>query len=259
MTDNKLKAKSFVELLDVMDRLRIECPWDREQTIESLRSLTIEEVFELSDEINNENYEGILEELGDLLLHIIFYAKISEELNKFNIDDVCNALVKKLIVRHPHVYTDFQADNENEVKQNWERIKIKENGKTKTVLEGVPKGLPSIIKSYRIQDKARNVGFDWKQKEDVWLKVDEEMHELKVEIDRNDRKAIEEEFGDLLFAIINAARLYNIDPDTALENTNKKFIKRFNYIENKLIENKKTFKDSNLEDMEFFWIESKKI
>ncbi|NCC98625.1 MAG: nucleoside triphosphate pyrophosphohydrolase [Bacteroidia bacterium] len=254
MQEEKLKA--FERALDILDRLRIECPWDKKQTNDTLRILTIEETFELADAIIKNDSKEIKVELGDILLHILFYAKIAEEKNQFNIADVCNTLCDKLIYRHPHVFGSVQADNDQQVIRNWEILKLRE-GKNKTVLCGVPSALPSIIKAHRIQDKARGVGFDWANKEDVWNKVREEISELAVEIDNKDQDKIEEEFGDVLFSVINAARLYKINPDNALERTNQKFIRRFNYIESEL--NKKGIKinDASLEEMDKLWNETK--
>lgn len=254
MQEEKLKA--FERALDILDRLRIECPWDKKQTNDTLRILTIEETFELTDAIIKNDAKEIKIELGDLLLHILFYAKIAEEKNQFNITDVCNSLCDKLIYRHPHIFGSAQVDNSEQVIRNWEILKLRE-GKNKTVLCGVPSTLPSIIKSHRIQDKARGVGFDWANKEDVWNKVKEEINELAIEIDNKDQDKIEEEFGDVLFSVINAARLYKVNPDNALERTNQKFIRRFNYIESEL--NKKGIKinDASLEEMDELWNKAK--
>lgn len=254
MQEEKLKA--FERALDILDRLRIECPWDKKQTNDTLRILTIEETFELTDAIIKNDAKEIKIELGDLLLHILFYAKIAEEKNQFNITDVCNTLCDKLIYRHPHIFGSAQVDNSEQVIRNWEILKLRE-GKNKTVLCGVPSTLPSIIKSHRIQDKARGVGFDWANKEDVWNKVKEEINELAIEIDNKDQDKIEEEFGDVLFSVINAARLYKVNPDNALERTNQKFIRRFNYIESEL--NKKGIKinDASLEEMDELWNKAK--
>ena len=225
------KLQAFERLLDVMDTLREKCPWDREQTNESLRENTIEETMELSEAILNDVPAEIRKELGDVLLHIVFYAKIGDEKGQFDIADVCNSLCDKLIFRHPHVYGEDVANSAAEVLQNWEVIKTREKDGNKTVLSGVPKTLPSLIKAERIQEKAANVGFDWEKREDVWDKVKEELAEVEAEIRRGDQVDEEKEFGDLLFSIVNAARLYGVRPDNALERTNRKFIARFNYVE----------------------------
>lgn len=253
----KKKLEAFERIGDIMDRLRSECPWDRKQTNESLRILTQEEVFELCDAIIKKDDAGICEELGDVLLHILFYAKIAEEKNSFTIADVCNHLSDKMIHRHPHVFGSAQADSSAEVIRNWQILKLQE-GKGKTVLGGVPDSLPSLIKAFRIQDKARSAGFDWKEKEDVWEKVKEEVSEVEAEIKKqNNEERIEEEFGDLMFSIINAARLYKINPDNALERTNQKFIKRFNYLESKAKEQGKTVNELSFEEMNALWEEAK--
>ncbi len=254
--DKKLKA--FERLLIIMDELREQCPWDKKQTIKSLRKLTIEETYELADAITNNNYDEIKEELGDLIMHIVFYAKIGSEKQKFDIADVINNVCEKLIRRHPHIYGDTKVETAEDVKKNWEKIKLNEN-KNKTVLGGVPRSLPAIIKAIRLQEKARGVGFDWEKKEQVWEKVNEELNELIAETkEQNNDKKIEQEFGDLLFSVINAARLYNIDPENALELTNKKFIYRFNYLENKTIKNGIDLHKMSLNDMEKIWQEAKK-
>lgn len=245
-------------MLDVMDELRVKCPWDRKQTNESLRANTIEETYELAEAIINNNDEEIKKELGDLLLHIVFYAKIGEEKNAFDIADVSNAICDKLIFRHPHVFGDKNIESASMVEQSWEQIKLKEKGGNKTVLEGVPSALPSLVKAYRIQDKARNSGFDWNKRHDVWEKVKEELGELEAEIENMDSDKIEAEFGDLLFSIINASRLYKVNPDNALERTNKKFIFRFNYMENKVKEQGKSLDELSLIEMEEIWQEAKK-
>lgn len=251
------KLAAFQRTLEIVDKLRVECPWDRKQTNHSLRPLTIEETYELSDAIMKENDPEIKIELGDLLLHILFYAKIAEEKDLYTIENVCNSLCDKLIYRHPHIFGSAEAKNSEAVERNWAILKLRE-GKDKTVLGGVPDSLPSLIKAYRIQDKARGVGFDWKNKEDVWNKVQEEVAEVQQEIDNKDRDALEAEFGDLLFSIVNAARLYGIEPDTALERTNKKFTKRFNYLEQKAKEQGKNVKELTLEEMDALWEEAKK-
>lgn len=245
-------------MLDVMDELRVKCPWDRKQTNESLRANTIEETYELAEAIINNDDEEIKKELGDLLLHIVFYAKIGEEKNAFDIADVSNAICEKLIFRHPHVFEDKNIETASMVEQSWEQIKLKEKGGNKTVLEGVPSALPSLVKAYRIQDKARNSGFDWNKRHDVWEKVKEELSELEAEIENMDSDKIEAEFGDLIFSIINASRLYKVNPDNALERTNKKFIFRFNYMENKVKEQGKSLDELSLIEMEEIWQEAKK-
>lgn len=254
--DEKLEA--FGRLLDIMDRLRVECPWDAKQTNESLRTNTIEEVYELCEAIIKNDDNEIKKELGDVLLHIVFYSKIGEEKNKFDIADVCNSLCDKLIFRHPHVFGDDASKTAGEVEQTWEQIKLKEKGGNKTVLEGVPASLPSIAKAHRIQDKARNAGFDWEKKEDVWKKVEEEFHELQSEIKNMDDDRMESEFGDLFFSLINAARLYKVNPDNALERTNQTFINRFNFIESEASKAGKKLKDMTLSEMDEFWNMAKK-
>ncbi len=252
--DEKLEA--FGRLLDIMDDLRIGCPWDKKQTNDTLRHLTIEEVYELADAILENDTENIKKELGDLLLHIVFYAKIGSETGDFDIADVANAISEKLIYRHPHIYGDLKVKDEKEVKENWERLKLKE-GK-KSVLEGVPKSLPAIVKAMRIQEKARGVGFDWDNAEQVWEKVNEEIDEFKTEVINNNRERMMEEFGDVLFALINYARFLDINPETALEITNKKFIKRFQYLEQKVKKEGKDLNNMSLEEMENYWNEAKK-
>ena len=252
------KMEAFGRLLDVMNDLMEKCPWDRKQTNESLRANTIEETFELCDAIINDDELNICKELGDVLLHIVFYSKIAEEKQQFDVADVCNKLCDKLIFRHPHVYGDVKANTAAEVVQTWEQIKQKEKDGNKTVLSGVPSALPSLIKAYRIQDKARNVGFDWQERREVWKKVKEEISEFEAEVENMDKEKATEEFGDVMFSLINAARLYKINPDNALEKTNQKFIKRFNYVESKLKEQGKTFQDTSLEEMDNYWNEAKK-
>lgn len=241
-----------------MDELREKCPWDRVQTNESLRANTIEETYELAEALLNSDNEEIKKELGDLLLHVVFYAKIGEEKQDFDVADVCNAICDKLIFRHPHVFGDKHADSAGMVEKSWEQIKLKENGGNKTVLEGVPSALPSLVKAYRIQDKARNSGFDWNERHDVWDKVKEELGELEAEIEKMDADKTEAEFGDLLFSIINAARLYKVNPDNALERTNRKFIYRFNYMEKQVKAQGRSLKGMSLEEMEAIWQEAKK-
>ncbi|MBE6299144.1 MAG: nucleoside triphosphate pyrophosphohydrolase [Bacteroidales bacterium] len=253
----ELQLKAFERLLDVMDELREKCPWDRKQTNESLRANTIEETYELCEAITNNDEINIKKELGDLLLHIVFYAKIGSEKGSFDIADVCDALCDKLIFRHPHVFGEAVANSAGQVEKSWEEIKLKEKGGNKTVLGGVPTALPALVKAYRIQDKARNVGFDWENREDVWDKVREEISEFEEEINCGDADKIEAEFGDLLFSLINAGRLYKINPENALERTNQKFTRRFNYVEKCLTEQGKSFKESNLTEMDALWDEAK--
>lgn len=240
-----------------MDELREKCPWDRKQTFDSLRQNTIEETFELANAISKHDMQEISKELGDVLLHVIFYAKMGSETGEFDIADVCNRLCDKLIFRHPHVYGEAAAQNAEEVSHLWEQVKLKEKGSTHTVLGGIPDALPSLVKAYRIQDKVAGVGFDWEKKEDVWAKVKEEIAEFEAEARTNSDKA-EAEFGDVLFALINAARLYKIKPDNALEQTNLKFIRRFNYIEAKAKEQGRELKDMTLAEMDALWNEAKK-
>ena len=251
------KMQAFGRLLDIMDELRVKCPWDRKQTNESLRTNTIEETFELCEAIINEDDTEIKKELGDVLLHIVFYSKIGEEKGIFDIKEVCDAICDKLIFRHPHVFGETKVNSANQVELNWEQIKLKEKGGNKTVLEGVPSSLPSLPKAHRIQDKARNAGFDWTEKEDVWDKVQEEFTELKEEIHQMDADKMEAEFGDLFFSLINAARLYKINPDNALERTNQKFIYRFNYMEKRALELGKSLNTMSLDEMESLWNEAK--
>ncbi|MBU3852774.1 MAG: nucleoside triphosphate pyrophosphohydrolase [Candidatus Paraprevotella stercoravium] len=250
---------AFGRFLDVLDTLREQCPWDKKQTNESLRPNTIEETFELCDALMKDDTKDICKELGDVLLHVAFYARIASEKEQFDIADVCDRLVEKLRFRHPHIYGDVQAQTADEVSRNWEQIKQKEKDGNKTVLSGVPNALPSLIKAYRIQDKARNVGFDWQERADVWDKVREELGELQVELEKEDKEKSTEEFGDFLFSLINAARLYHINPDNALEHTNQKFIRRFNYLEQKVKESGKDFKDLTLEQMDVYWNEAKAL
>ena len=277
------KMRAFGRFLDVLDALRANCPWDKKQTNESLRPNTIEETYELCDALIKNDIHDICKELGDVLLHICFYAKIAEEQEQFDMADVCDALTKKMITRHPHVYHPSQIDAEDpkplpyvpeedksekeknekvttvtQVLQNWEQIKLKEKDGNERVLSGVPAALPSVIKAYRIQDKARNVGFDWEKREDVWQKVREELDELEVELNKNDKERSTAELGDFLFAVINAARLYKLNPDNALEMTNRKFIERFNYIEEHSIRIGKPLTEMTLDEMETLWQEAKK-
>lgn len=259
MNDRKAQLAAFERLLDVMDELRAKCPWDSKQTFQSIRPNTIEETYELCDALAKNDLHNIKKELGDVLLHIVFYSKIASETNDFDIADVCNTLCDKLIFRHPHVFGDVNAENAGQVETNWERIKMKEKDGNKSVLAGVPSALPSLIKAYRIQDKARNVGFDWAEREQVWGKVKEEFEELMVEIKNMDPQKQEEEFGDLLFSLINAARLYKINPDNALESTNAKFIRRFNYLEENTIKKGIDLKSMSLDDMNAIWNEAKQL
>jgi XTP/dITP diphosphohydrolase len=249
----KRNTDAFARLLDIMDQLRAQCPWDREQTLDSLRPLTIEETYELSDAILQHDLNNICKELGDILLHIVFYAKIGEEQQSFTIDDVINKLCDKLIYRHPHVFGDTAVKHAGEVIKNWEQLKTKEKDGNKTVLSGVPDSMPSLIKAYRMQDKARAVGFDWERREQVWDKVAEELDELKVELEKADTDKAEQELGDFLFSIVNAARLYDLNPDTALERTNRKFRKRFGYIEQQTIKQGRSLKEMTLSDMDALW------
>ena len=252
------KLAAFSRLLDVMDDLREKCPWDAKQTNESLRPNTIEETYELCDALLKNDVPNIEKELGDVLLHVVFYAKIGSEKNQFDIADVCNKLCDKLIFRHPHVYGDVVAKTAGEVLKTWEQIKQKEKDGNKSVLAGVPGSLPSLIKAYRVQEKASNVGFDWEKQEDVWDKVREEMAELEVELEKTDNAKLQtEELGDFLFSLINAARLYHLNPDNALESTNQKFIRRFNYVESKARERGLMLRDMSLAEMDALWNEAK--
>lgn len=282
MSSREEQLKAFGRLLDIMDDLREKCPWDRKQTFDSLRQNTIEETYELATAISRHDMNEISKELGDVLLHVVFYAKMGSETGEFDIADVCNRLCDKLIFRHPHVYGriasggeqpfGITAQNAEEVSKLWEQVKLKEKGGNKTVLGGIPDSLPSMVKAYRIQDKVANVGFDWEKREDVWEKVKEEIAEFEQEVRKNDTTSVApnanadkplndgmtEEFGDLLFAMINAARLYKIKPDNALEQTNLKFIKRFNYIETRAREMGRELKDMSIDEMEVLWQEAKK-
>ena len=248
---------AFGRLLDILDELREKCPWDRKQTNESLRSNTIEETYELCDAIIRDDQDDIKKELGDLLLHVVFYAKIGSEKGAFDIKGICDTLCDKLIYRHPHVFGDSNADTSKKVEQNWEQLKLNEKGGNKTVLEGVPAGLPSMVKAQRIQEKARNVGFDWEKREQVWDKVEEELSELRAEVDKMDDDNKEAEFGDFMFSMINAARLYSINPDNALERTNQKFICRFNYLESQTLSKGLSLKEMTLLEMDAIWNEAK--
>ena len=254
------KAAAFVRLLQIMDELREKCPWDKKQTFESLRPNTIEETFELADALLKGNKKEISKELGDVLLHVIFYAKIGSETNDFDIHDVCENLSNKLVYRHPHVFGNHDGvENANQVTQLWEQIKQTEKDGNKSVLSGVPNALPSLIKAYRVQDKARGVGFDWEERADVWKKVKEEISEFEQEVENMDADKAEAEFGDLMFSLINVARLYKINPDNALERTNQKFISRFNYLEEKTLKQGKDLKNMTLEEMDKIWDEAKHL
>jgi len=255
-------ADAFMRLLTVLDTLRTQCPWDKKQTMETLRHLTIEETYELSDAILEGDLDEIKKELGDVMMHLVFYARIASETNEFNITDVLNGVCDKLVNRHPHIYGDVEVQNEEDVKRNWEQIKLKEGNKS--VLAGVPGSLPALVKAARIQEKARGVGFDWENKNQVWEKVEEELQEFKSEFNVADNTAIdvekaESEFGDVLFSLINYARFININPENALEKTNKKFIKRFQYLESKAKENGKALADMTLAEMDVYWNEAKKV
>ena len=257
MSDKTAQLKAFERLLIIMDELREQCPWDKKQTLESLRHLTIEEVYELGDAILDNDLEEVKKELGDVLLHIVFYSRIGSETNDFDIADVCHSICDKLVNRHPHIYGDVVVKDEEEVKRNWEQLKLKE-GKS-SVLEGVPKSLPAMVKANRIQDKVAGVGFDWEHPEHVFEKVEEELAELKVEIAKGDANAIESEFGDVLFSLINYARFLKVNPENALERTNKKFIKRFQYLEAKAKDLNKSLQDMTLSEMDVFWEEAKTL
>lgn len=253
------KLKEFGRLLEIMTELRAKCPWDKEQTFESLRTLTIEETYELADAIMKNDKKEIRKELGDILLHVVFYSEMASETDDFDIYDVCNGLCEKLIYRHPHIFGDVIANNSETVMQNWEQLKLKEKGGNKTVLSGVPTSLPAMIKAHRIQDKARSVGFDWENRTQVWEKVEEEINEFKAEVIAMDNDKMEAEFGDLLFSLINAARLYDINPENALERTNMKFINRFNYLESKTISKGRDLKTMTLAEMDEIWEKAKKL
>ena len=256
MEDKRLKATA--RLLEVINTLRRECPWDREQTFDSLRSNTIEETYELADAITDHNMEGIKEELGDLLLHVVFYSKLGEEEGAFDFGDVADALCDKLIYRHPHVYGDIHANTPDQVKENWEALKLRKKNRRSGTLGGVPRSLPAMVKAYRMGEKAAGAGFDWEQKEDVWDKVREELGEVEAEMKSGSKTDLEGEFGDLLFALVNACRLYGVDPESALERTNKKFIQRFNYMEERAAAKGHTLHDMSLGAMEELWQEAKR-
>ena len=253
------QMEAFGRFLDILDELREKCPWDRKQTNESLRPNTIEETYELCDALMRDDKHDICKELGDVLLHVAFYAKIGSETGEFDMKDVCDRLCEKLIFRHPHVFGDAKAEDAAQVVQNWEQLKLKEKYGNKSVLSGVPAALPSLIKAYRIQDKARNVGFDWEEREQVWEKVKEEIGEFQAEVAHMDKEKAEREFGDVMFSLINAARLYKINPDNALEHTNQKFINRFNYLEEHTIKQGKNLHDMTLQEMDRLWEEAKAL
>jgi XTP/dITP diphosphohydrolase len=258
MNDIKKSGKEFEKLLGILNTLRENCPWDKKQTYESLRKLTIEEVYELADAISSQSDEGIKNELGDMMLHIVFYARIGSEKGTFTMADVLRGINEKLVYRHPHVFGEVKVSGASEVEENWERLKIKENNGYKPVLSGVPSSLPAIVKANRIQEKVRGVGFDWERREQIWDKVIEEITELKNEIDLDNKEKIESELGDVMFSLINASRLYEIDPEAALEKTNRKFIKRFNYLEKETLEKGKSLHGMSLDEMNVIWEEAKK-
>lgn len=258
MKDRNKSLEEFNRLLDIIDELRAKCPWDMKQTNDSLRKLTIEETYELAEAISSESDEGIKNELGDLMLHIVFYAKIGTEKGLFNMGDVLEGINNKLTYRHPHVFGDVKVTGASQVEENWEQLKIKENNGYKPVLSGVPASLPAIVKANRIQEKVRGVGFDWENREQIWDKVAEEINELKEEIEYHNSESIESELGDVLFSIINASRLYGIDPEAALEKTNRKFIKRFNYLENETLKKGISLHNMSLDEMNVIWEEAKK-
>ena len=257
MHTRKEQLEAFNRFLDILDILRVQCPWDHKQTNESLRPNTIEETYELCEALMKDQPEEICKELGDVLLHVAFYAKIGSEKNQFDWKDVCDKLSDKLIFRHPHIFGDVKAETAEQVAENWEQIKRREKGGNKTVLSGVPSALPSLIKAYRIQDKARNVGFDWEERSQVWEKVKEEIAEFEAEVEHLDKDKAEAEFGDVMFSLINAARLYKINPENALERTNQKFIRRFTYLEEHTLKQGKELKDMTLEEMDHYWNEAK--
>ena len=259
MMNRREAEKATTRLLDVMDTLRRECPWDREQTFDTLRNNTIEETYELADAITDKNMEGIKEELGDLLLHVVFYSKLGEEQGAFDYTEVANGVCDKLIYRHPHVYSDVHADTPEEVKQNWEALKLRKKNRKGGTLGGVPVSLPSMVKAFRIGEKAAATGFDWERREDVWAKVKEELAEVDAELEVKDKEHLTDEIGDLFFALVNACRLYGIDPEAALERTNKKFIRRFNHIEQRAVEHDKSLREMSLDEMESYWQEAKQM
>lgn len=253
----ELKLQALSRLLDIMDDLREKCPWDKKQTLQTLKHLTVEETYELTDAIDKDDKDEIRKELGDLLLHIVFYSKIGSETNDFDFADVANGICDKLIYRHPHIYGDVKVENQEDVKRNWEKLKLLEG--RKSVLEGVPNNLPALLKAYRIQEKVKAIGFDWEEPHQVWDKVQEELQELQDEVKANNKQKIEEEFGDVLFSMINYARFLEINPEDALEKTNKKFIKRFMYLEQKAAENNKSLSDMTLAEMDVYWNAAKKV
>lgn len=255
----KKELQAFDRLLEIMDELREKCPWDKKQTIETLRTLTIEETYELADAIIKNDLNELKKELGDLLLHIVFYAKIGSEKNEFDITDVINGINEKLVNRHPHIFGDVIVKDHREVEENWEQIKLKEKGRNNSVLSGVPDSLPALVKANRVQQKVRGVGFDWEERKQIWDKVKEEIAELQYEVESDDQEKIESEFGDVFFSLINAARLYDIDPETALERTNKKFIKRFNFLEEQTLKKGISLKDMSLDEMNVIWEAAKKF
>jgi XTP/dITP diphosphohydrolase len=257
MTDKEKSLKEFSRLLDIMDELRAKCPWDKKQTNESLRKLTIEETYELAEAVFSGADDSIRTELGDLMLHIVFYAKIGSEKGAFSMADVLEGINRKLIYRHPHVFSDVEVKDASEVEENWEQLKIRESQGYKPVLSGVPSSLPAVVKANRIQEKVRGVGFDWDKREQIWDKVLEEINELKAEIENHDTASIESELGDVMFSIINASRLYGIDPEAALEKTNRKFIKRFNYLENETMKKGISLHDMTLDEMNVIWEKAK--
>ena len=258
MNDKNRSIEEFSRLLDIIDELRVKCPWDKKQTNESLRKLTIEETYELAEAISSGNDEGIKNELGDLMLHIVFYARIGKEKDLFSMADILNGINNKLIYRHPHVFGDVEVSGASQVEENWEQLKIKEHNGYKPVLSGVPASLPAIVKANRIQEKVRGVGFDWEKREQIWDKVIEEISELKEELESHNTQAIESELGDVMFSLINASRLYGIDPEAALEKTNRKFIKRFNYLENETLKKGVSLHNMSLDEMNVIWEEAKK-
>ncbi|OBX24518.1 XTP/dITP diphosphohydrolase [Gelidibacter algens] len=258
MTRRQEQLQAFDRLLTIMDELREQCPWDKKQTMETLRHLTIEEVYELGDAILEKDLDEVKKELGDVLLHIVFYSRIGSETKDFDIADVCHSISDKLVERHPHIYGDVKVENEDDVKRNWEQIKLKEKGKT-SVLQGVPKSLPAMVKANRIQDKVAGVGFDWEHPEQVYQKVEEELNELKVEVASGNKDKMESELGDVLFSIINYARFLKLNPENALERTNKKFIKRFQYLEAKSKEINTSLSEMTLAEMDVYWEEAKKV
>jgi len=258
MNNNKKSLEEFNRLIGILDELRVKCPWDMKQTFETLRKLTIEETYELADAISSGSDEGIKNELGDLMLHLVFYSKIGSERGTFTMSDVLEGINNKLIYRHPHVFGDVRVSNARQVEDNWEKLKIKENNGYKPVLSGVPSSLPAVVKANRIQEKVRGVGFDWEKREQIWDKVLEEISELKAEVEKHDTEKIEAELGDVMFSLINASRLYGIDPEAALEKTNRKFIKRFNYLEKETLVKGKSLHDMTLDEMNVIWEEAKK-